>query len=101
MPNPLAVGWSFLPVVVNLQRVVDLTALSELGRLDTSVQELTGDWRGYGLRTPAVPPLAPPHWTNVPTQQLAAVLDRTKLYEGLLTYSAKDTTKKNLVDRHC
>ncbi len=64
-PNPAAVGWSFLPLLVSLGAVVDLTDPAVLAAIDTSVQELTGDWRGYGLR-PYVPPLAAPFWSNTP-----------------------------------
>lgn len=97
VPNAAAVGWSFLPMTVNLRFVADLTSRSELAKLDTSIQELTGDWRGYGLRLPAVPPLTRPYWSNVPTQRLGSALEKTKQFEGLLVYSARDPRKKNLV----
>jgi RES domain-containing protein len=95
LPNPLAVGWSFLPVVVILRAVADLTNPTELATVDTSVQELTGDWRGYALRSPVLPP-RPPH-SDAPTHRLGHALDGTGRFEALLTYSAKVPTRRNLV----
>ncbi len=97
VPNPLAVGWSFLPMTVSVGAVADVTSPPELVKLDTSVQELTGDWRGYGLRLPPVPALTRPHWSNVPTHRLAHEIHAAKTFEGLLTFSAKVPTKRNLV----
>jgi hypothetical protein len=97
LPSPAAVGWSFLPMTVNLNRVLDLTSHVEITKLDTSLQELTGDWRGYGLRLPHHPAITSPLWTNVPTQQLGSGLAASGLFDGLVTYSAKVPTKRNLI----
>src|SRR2546426_557428 len=43
-------AWMILNVSVNLQRVADLTLSAETDKLQTTVQELTGDWRGYRQR---------------------------------------------------
>lgn len=97
VPNPAAIGWSFLPMAVNLRAVADLTAGGELKKLDTSIQELTGDWLGYDVRLPPVPPLARPYWSNVPTQRLGVRLEKARTFEGLLSHSARDPRKRNLI----
>ena len=88
--------WTVFPVNVRLSRVVDLTRVSQRRLLETTVQELTGDWRGYSLRNPNAP-LSPPYWTNIPTQRLGATLYAVKGLEGFLTYSAKVPTHRNLI----
>jgi RES domain-containing protein len=94
LPVPGA-AWRVIHVTVSVSSVVDLTSPPTLGLLDTSVQELTGDWRGYALRTG---PLAgPPYWTDVPTQQLGHALAAARGIEGFVTYSARFPTRRNLV----
>jgi hypothetical protein len=88
--------WTTVPVDVRLSRVVDLNRVSQRRLIETTVQELTGDWRGYLLRNPNQP-FGPPYWTNVPTQRLGAALHAVKGLEGFLTYSAKVPTRRNLV----
>lgn len=44
-PNPNQ-PWTVVPVNVRLSRVVDLTRVSQRRLIETTVQELTGDWRG-------------------------------------------------------
>lgn len=88
IPNPAAGPRTVFPVHVRLTEVVDLCGPTELGRLDTSVQELTGDWVGYALRSPARP---------APTQELGAALFATARVEAFLTYSARESTRRNLV----
>ena len=95
VPNP-ANPWTIINVAVRLSRIVDLTQPSQRRLIGTSVQELTGDWRGYALRN-FHPTLKPPYWTNVPTQRLGAALFATAGVEGFLTYSAKVPTRRNLV----
>jgi RES domain-containing protein len=51
LPVPGAV-WTVVQVRVSLATVVDLTDPAVLSLLGTSVQELTGDWRGYAHRPP-------------------------------------------------
>jgi hypothetical protein len=49
VPNPRQ-SWLILNVQVTLQAVADLTNVAEHIKLDTTAQELTGDWRCYALR---------------------------------------------------
>jgi hypothetical protein len=94
-PNPNQ-AWTIVNVNVRLNSVADLCPASQRRLIQTTVQELTGDWRGYGLRNPN-PILNPPYWTNVPTQRLGAALHAVRGLEGFLTYSARVPTRRNLV----
>jgi RES domain-containing protein len=97
VPSPVPRTWVTLPIEVWLSRVVDLTLPIELQYLETSVQELTGDWIGYSFRPPQ-PVLAGPFYTNVPTQRLGHALHASpRRIEGLLTYSARAPIHRNLV----
>jgi hypothetical protein len=96
VPNPNSGVWTLFPVTVALQSVADLTRDAELQVIDTSVQELTGDWLGYNFR-PQHQNAPPPYFTHVPTQQLAVTLHQTGLFEGLLSYSAVDSRHRNLI----
>ena len=79
---------------VQLQRLVDLTDPDVQAALQTTVQELTGDWRVYSvLAALASLPLAA---ATAPTQQLGTALF-TSGVEGLLTPSAKVPTATSLV----
>lgn len=89
--NPNAGPWTVAPVTVRLSRVIDLCDPAQLQLIDTTVQELTGDWRGYRLRAVG----GHPH--TAPTQQLGAALYARVRPEAVLTYSAKDSTARNLV----
>jgi hypothetical protein len=95
LPNPLF-PWSVINVDVQLRSVVDLCRQSQRRLVETTVQELTGDWRGYSLRNPR-PVVHPPHWTNVPTQKLGAALHSVPRLEGFLTYSARVPTHRCLI----
>lgn len=95
VPNP-ASPWTVINVTVNLSRIVDLSRRSQRALIATTTQELTGDWRGYALRTPA-PPVSAPWWTNVPTQRLGAALQARRSVEGFLNWSAKVPTRRNLI----
>jgi hypothetical protein len=86
-------SWTSLDVNVDLRRVADLTASGETDELQTTLQELTGDWRGYRQRgilgtIPAGPSV------DAPTQELGARLQNTSLpdgtprFEGFITASA-------------
>lgn len=68
-----------------LTNVVDLTNRDNLVLLDTTIDELTGEWNED----------SPP----IPTQQLGAALFARPELTGFVTYSAKDTTRtvRNLV----
>lgn len=95
LPNPNA-AWTIINVEARLSRVADLSHDSSIKLLQTSYQELTGDWRGYRFR-PQVPALRSPYWTNVPTQRLGHALFRVRGLEGFLAPSARDPTKLNLL----
>lgn len=95
VPNP-GQSWLIANVSIELRRVVDLTNEHELSLIQTSVQELTGDWLGYSIR-PAQIAVRPPYWTNVPTQRLGARLYAIPGLEGLITPSARVPTSKNLI----
>jgi RES domain-containing protein len=90
---PTGHPWTVINADVQLARVADLCRASERRLIETTVQELTGDWRGYSLRA-AVPP---PGGANVPAQRLSAALYAVRGLEGFLTYSAKVPTHRNLV----
>jgi hypothetical protein len=62
LPNPNQ-PWTVVNVDVQLSKVADLCQQSQRKLIETTAQELTGDWRGYSLRNPN-PVLSPPHYTN-------------------------------------
>lgn len=95
-PNPTQNTWVILPIEVNLSAVVDLTRSTELVHIDTSVQELTGDWAGYSFRPPQ-PALASPYYSNVPTHRHGHALHASRRFEALLSYSARFPTQRNLI----
>lgn len=95
VPNPSG-AWVVINVRIRLGRVADLTRDSQRRLIATTVQELTGDWRGYQLREPH-PRLKPPYWTRVPTQRLGHALHNVRGLEGFLTYSARVATHRNLM----
>jgi RES domain-containing protein len=95
LPVPGAI-WRVIDVTVRLAAVADLTDSAVRSLVGTSIQELTGDWRGYTYRPLPIAP-GPPFWTDVPTQQLGHALAETKTAEGLVTYSARFPTRKVLV----
>lgn len=100
VPNPSKSAWIYLSCDVRLDAVVDFTIDhrgSALARFQTSVQELTGDWRGYQYRPEIHPALKAPDWTNVPTQKLGRILSLQSGIEGILTFSSKVQTRRNLV----
>lgn len=96
--NPVAhprLSLTILSVTVSLQAVADLTdPATAQAPLDTTLQELTGDWRGYGLRSPATSVQRPTG--PAPTQELGFELYRLKQFEGFQTVSAKLATRRVL-----
>jgi hypothetical protein len=92
IPNPNSGVWAVVPVRVTLGRVVDLCDPFQLQLLDTSVQELTGDWIGYRER-----PHPGPRPPLAPTQQLGMALHATPRVEGFLTYAARHSVRRNLI----
>ena len=94
IPHPLR-AFITINVRVQLDEVADLSDPGNQTLLDTSAQELTGDWNGYHARsalTSVSGPLAP-----APTQDLGASLNARPMLEGFLTVSAKLPTYRNLV----
>jgi hypothetical protein len=88
-------SYSDVPVQVSLQRVADLTLVSQQMRLATTAQELTGDWRGYRTRERGGSLRQP---TGVaPTQSLGEALYNTEGIEAFRTLSAKVPNMLNLV----
>lgn len=96
-PVPAPAGaWVILTVRVQLDAIVDLSDIAGQALLDTSVQELTGDWRGYAQRS-ATTNISNPTGT-APTQHLGEAIHRDpRNLEGLLTASAKVPYNRNLV----
>jgi hypothetical protein len=64
--------------------------------IETTVQELTGDWQGYAFRE-THEELTAPYWTNIPTQRLGRALHQVRGLEGFLTYSAPVPIRRNLI----
>jgi hypothetical protein len=102
--NPLVPGgilsapgsFAVVHVKVTLHRVVELTQVSEQDLLETTAQELTGDWRGYFQRTAASALLQEPVGA-APTQELGEALFSIPGIEGFRTPSAKLAYHRNLV----
>ena len=96
VPAPAGAAWTVLTVRLQLDAVVDLSDVASQGRLDATVQELTGDRRGYSQRSAATT-VAHPTGT-APTQALGeAIHQDARGLEGLLTVSAKVPYNRNLV----
>jgi hypothetical protein len=94
VPNP-SHAWVILNVQVTLHAVADLTDPSEQGKLLTTAQELTGDWRRYLVRKAHMSVSQPTG--PAPTQLLGAALHRVRGLEGFRTVSARVPTHMNLV----
>lgn len=85
-----------MTVRLQLDAVIDLTDVASQALLDVSVQELTGDWRGYRYRSPTTNVSAPSG--SAPTQALGEAIHRDpRGLEGLLTVSAKVPYDRNLI----
>lgn len=102
--DPLVVGgtlnapgsFAVVHVKVVLQRVADLTVVSQQNLIETTAQELTGDWRGYRQRAVATAPVQEPVGT-APTQDLGEALFAVPGIEGFRTLSARLAYHRNLV----
>ena len=93
-PNP-ARPWTTVPIIVRLHEVADLSRVATQGLLDTTAQELTGDWKGYAIRTPMHSVSEPAGLA--PTQELGAAVYAVPGLEGFITVSAKLPDSRNLV----
>ena len=85
-PHPRQ-AWITVNVTVQLQAVADLTEVATLSLLETSAQELTGDWLGYQQRGPLTS--VPQPVGLAPTQALGAALFAVPGLEGFRTFSAR------------
>lgn len=95
IPHPRTT-WTILNVRVNLTYVADLTIEKQQDLFGTNAQELTGDWRGYGPRTPSTS-VYEPRVFPAPTQALGRTLYKYLKVEGFLAVSAKLPEKMTLV----
>ncbi len=84
IPNP-SDAWCIVNLDVILDNVADLTDVANLQLLQTTGQELTGNWRQY----------QPPG--TAPTQLLGVALFNTPGVQGFLTTSARQPPRRNLV----
>lgn len=104
MGDPLTVGGTLsaptsvavVQVTVVLQRVVDLTVVSQQELIETTAQELTGDWRGYKYRKEKAATIKEPVG-SAPTQDLGEAIFGIKGIEGFRVPSAKLAYHRNLV----
>ncbi|MCI0525728.1 MAG: RES family NAD+ phosphorylase [Acidobacteria bacterium] len=97
VPHPRR-AWTILNIAVNLRAVADMTDTAShqpMSGVDTSAQELTGDWRGYQLRSALTSVIAPTG--SAPTQDLGRELYVAGSFEGFLAVSAKLPDQKNLI----
>ena len=85
IPHPRQ-AWITVNVTVQLQAVADLTEVTAHTRLETTAQELTGDWRGYQQRSPLTSVREPVG--TAPTQALGAALYAVPGLEGFRSLSA-------------
>ena len=89
-------AWLIINVDLQLQEVADLTNVSGAqSPLQTSAQELTGDWRGYQQRTSQTSITSP--IGLAPTQELGNSLHGVPNLEAFQTLSAKLPYHRNLV----
>jgi hypothetical protein len=94
LPNPRH-AWIILNVRVQLREVADLTRVSQQKLIETTAQELTGDWEGYEERQPGDSVNQPTG--TAPTQDLGQALYSTPGLEGFRTISARHPSRMLLV----
>jgi hypothetical protein len=94
IPQP-AQAWTILNIQVDLKFIADLTIAGSHASLQTTVQELTGDWIGYKQRMRSNFLTVPTGLS--PTQELGLALFAVPDLEGFKTISAKVPDKKTLV----
>ena len=97
-PDPAkvsAIGWTTVHVDVRLDSVVDLRGSGDRGKVESTVQELTGDWKDYANRASTSQDISssPP----APTQRFGAALYSDTKCQGFLTPSSKNPLVANLV----
>ncbi len=89
-------SFAIVHVKVVLQKIADLALVPQQELIETTAQELTGDWRGYQLRTSATASVREPIGT-APTQDLGEALSSVLGIEGFRILSAKLPYHRNLV----
>ncbi len=95
VPGPRS-AWVVVAARVSLSAIVDLSDVGAQAVLDTSAQELTGDWSGYRQRSGATAVRAPVG--TAPTQALGEAIHRDQRgIEGFLFVSARLAYHRNLV----
>jgi RES domain-containing protein len=82
--NPHESKWLTVDTRIRLSAVADLTATDQQALLETTMQELTGNWDAY----------AP---GEAPTQRLGSALFKTKNVEGFLAISARIPKSRTLI----
>ena len=89
-------AYTIWPVTVALDNVIDFGDPRCRSVVETSAQELTGDWR---TRHPSAgtPPVVRSRASEAPTQRLGEALEYSAGVEGFLTPSAKAPAISNLV----
>ena len=87
-------AFAMLNVQVTLSQVADLTDPAAQAQLQTTAQELTGDWDGYQVRGPATPVSLPVG--QAPTQELGHALFQAT-FEGFRSISAKVPCNRTLM----
>jgi len=96
VPHPRRAHYLTLNVDVVLHEVVDLTDVhAAQASLQTNVQELTGDWDCYAVRSSITPVFDPNGIT--PTQELGMQLFLTSGIEAFQTVSARVPYHRNIV----
>src|SRR5262245_19423664 len=80
-------NWIIINVSVVLQDAADLTDVAEHTKLQTSAQELTGDWKGYLQRVPTHS--VPQPQGLAPTHELGRALFNLPDLEGFQAVSAR------------
>ena len=87
--------WTVVNVATRLSAIADLTIITAHTVIDTTAQELTGDWLFYDQRLPV--DSAPQPTGIAPTQALADALYAVPDLEGFLAVSARLPNAMTLV----
>ena len=95
VPHPRSGPWTVLGVSVNFHRVADLTDTGEQAKIETTAQELTGDWRAYHYRSLSTSVSVPVG--RAPTQKLGEEVFKLGRFEAVQTLSAKLPDRRILV----
>ena len=101
LPRPLPVAvrqYVVFPITVGGVQVVDLGDVGARTAIQTTAQELTGNWLDYPNRGPnGAWPNVRSNRTDAPTQELGAQLHASHSVAGFLSASAHKATQSNLV----